>query len=37
MLQAASTELFNPLVLKAHNSECQNILFSLQIKPVIVS
>ena len=34
MLEAANTDLFNPLVAKAHNSECQNLLFSLQIKPV---
>ena len=27
MIQAASTNLFNPLVPKAYNSECQNILF----------
>ena len=33
MLQAASTDLFNPLVPKAHNSECQNLLFPF-IKPV---
>ena len=33
MLQAANIDLFNPLVPKAHNSECQNI-FSSQIKPV---
>ena len=31
MLQAANTDLFNS---KGHNSECQNVLFSLQIKPV---
>ena len=23
MLQLANTDLFNPIVLKAHNSECQ--------------
>ena len=34
MLQAANTELFNPLVPKAHNSECQNRPFPLQIMPV---
>ena len=34
MLQAANTDLFNPLVPKAHNSECQNIIFPLQIKPL---
>ena len=38
MLQAASTDLFSPLVPKAHNSECQNLLYiPLQIKPVKVS
>ena len=37
MLQAAYTDLFNPLVPKAHNGECHNLLFSLQIKPVKVS
>ena len=38
MLQTANTELFNPLVtvLKAHKSECHNLLFLLQIKPVKV-
>ena len=34
MLQAASTELFNPLVPKAHNTERQNLPIPLQIKPV---
>ena len=34
MLQAANTDLSNPLVPKAYNSECQNLLFPLQIKPV---
>ena len=34
MLQGANTDLFNPLVSKAHNSECQNLPFPLQIKPV---
>ena len=34
MLQGANIDLFNPLVPKAHNSDCQNILFPLQIKPV---
>ena len=33
MLQTANVDLFNPLVTKAHNIECQN-LFPLQIKPV---
>ena len=38
MLQGASTDLFNPLTVpKAHNSECQNILFHLQIRPLKVS
>ena len=37
MLQAANTDLFNPLVSKDHNSECQNLLFPLQIKPVKVN
>ena len=36
MLQAANTDLFNPLVPNAYNSECQNLLFPLQIKPVKV-
>ena len=35
MLQAA--DLFKPLVPKANNSECQNQLIPLQIKPVKVS
>ena len=30
MLQAANTDLFNSLVPKAHSSERQNLLFSLQ-------
>ena len=34
MLERANTDLFNPLVPKAHNSEC--LLFPLQIKPVKV-
>ena len=37
MLQAANTDLFNPLVPKAHNGRCQNLLFILQIKPVLFS
>ena len=36
MLQAANTGLLNPLVPKAHNSECQNPLFPFRIKPVKV-
>ena len=34
MLQAANTDLFNPLIAKAHNSECQDLPFPLQIKLV---
>ena len=34
MLHKGSTEIQNPLVPKAHNGECQNLLFPLQIKPV---
>ena len=37
MLQADNADLFNPLVPKVHNSECQNLLFPLQIKPIKVS
>ena len=37
MLQASNTNLLNPLSGKAHNSECQNLLFPLQIKPLKVS
>ena len=36
MLQRANTDLFNLLVPQADNSECQNLLFPLQIKPVKV-
>ena len=36
MLQAANTDIFNPLVPKDHNSECLNLLFPLQIKPIKV-
>ena len=36
MLQAANTGLFNPIVAKAHNCECQNLLFPLQINQVKV-
>ena len=36
MLQAANTDLFNPLVPKAHNNERQNLIFTLQMKPVKV-
>ena len=34
MLQAANTDLFNPLVNKAHNSGRQKLPFNLQIKAV---
>ena len=34
MLQAANTNLLNPLVPNAHNSDCQNLPFPLQIRPV---
>ena len=37
MLQAANTNLLTHFVTKAHNSERQNQLFPLQIKPVKVS
>ena len=37
MLQAANTDLVNPLVPKAYNSECQNLRFPLEIKPGKVS
>ena len=33
MLQAANTDLFNPIVPKVHYSECHSVLFSFQIKP----
>ena len=36
ILQTANTDLVNPLVPKAHNGECQNLLFSLQIRPAKV-
>ena len=36
MLQAASTDLFNPLVPRAHNSERKNLTFPSRIKPVNV-
>ena len=34
MLEGGNSDLFNPLVPKAHNSECQNLPFPLQINPV---
>ena len=39
MLQAANTDLFNPLVPKAYSSECQNLQFPVpvDIQPVKVS
>ena len=37
MLQGVNTELFNKLVPKAHNSECQTPRFPSQINPVKVS
>ena len=37
MLQGANTDPFNPLIPKVHNSECQNLLYPLQIKPVKAS
>ena len=37
MLQATNTDLFNPLVVKAHSGECQNQIFLLQTKPVKVN
>ena len=36
-MQSANTDLFDTLVPTAHNSECQNLLFPLQIKPEIDS
>ena len=33
-LQAANTDIFNPLVPKAHNSERKNLQFPLQINPL---
>ena len=36
MLQTANTDLFNPLVPKAHNFECQNPLFPSQSDIYIV-
>ena len=37
MLQGTNTDFFNPLVPKAHNSECQNLQFPLWIKLVKVN
>ena len=34
MLEAANTDIFNPLFPKAHNSECQNLPFPSQINPI---
>ena len=36
MLQSANTDIFNLLVPEAHNSECQNLPFPLQIKLIKV-
>ena len=43
MLPAASADIFNPLVPKAHNSECQTVLYPFaneasksQLKPVFI-
>ena len=36
-LQTANTDIFLPKVPKAQNSEFQNLLFRLQIKPVKIS
>ena len=36
MVQAANTDLFNPLVPEAHNSECQIYYFLFKIKAVKV-
>ena len=32
MLHGANIDLFNKLISKVHSSECQNILFPLQVK-----
>ena len=37
MLQAANTDLFNPLVPKAQNSECQNLILPFLIKSLKVN
>ena len=37
MLQAANTDLFNPIGPKTYNSECQNLPFPLQIKSIKVN
>ena len=34
MLQGDNTDLFNTLIPTPHNSECSNLLFSLQTKPL---
>ena len=36
MFMGANIDLFNPLVPKAHNRECQNLQFPLQIKALKV-
>ena len=37
MFQGPNTDLFNPLVPKVQNCECQNLIFPLQIKSVKVN
>ena len=37
MLQPAITDLFSPIVPKAHNSECQNCVFLYKLSEVKVS
>ena len=37
MLLGTNTDLFNQLIPKARNSECQNLPFPLQIKPLAKS
>ena len=37
MLQTANIDLFKPLVFKVHNNDWQNLLFTLQFKPVRVN
>ena len=37
MLQAANTDLFNPLAPETPTSECQILLFPLQMKPIKAS
>ena len=37
MLQAANADILAHSLAKAHNSECQNLLFPVQVKPVKVN